>query len=125
MKFDQLCTVISLLYCTGMHVLALYYFSLSNLVSECYLQRNDILSRLKCITGGWGNTTFVMLSKLFTHEIIRKQTYSIYKPIHPTLGRNDCNSVALTYHMDNYFALFNETIEILILTVTCPLFFGL
>ena len=26
MKFDQLCTVISLLHCTGMHVLAFYFF---------------------------------------------------------------------------------------------------
>ena len=77
MKFDQLCTVISLLHYTGMHVLALYYF-FSYLVSECYVQRNDVLCRLKCITGGWGNTTYVTLAKLFTHEIIRAQTYSIY-----------------------------------------------
>ena len=42
MKFDQLCTVISLLHCTGMHVLALYYF-FPYLVFECYVQRNDVL----------------------------------------------------------------------------------
>ena len=79
MKFDLLCTVISLLHCMGVHVLALYYYLFfSYLVSECYVQRNDVLCRLKCITGGWGNTTYVTLSKLFTHEIIRAQTYSIY-----------------------------------------------
>ena len=50
MKFDQLCTVIYFLHFTGMHVLALYFFSY--LVSECYVQRNDVLCRLKCITGG-------------------------------------------------------------------------
>ena len=77
MKFDQLCTVISLQHCTGMHELALYYF-FYYLESECYVQRNDVLCRLKCITGGWGNTTYATLSKLFTHEIIRAPTYSIY-----------------------------------------------
>ena len=72
MKFDQLYTVISLLYCTGMHVLALYYlFS----VSECYVQRNDVLCRLKCITGGWGNTTYVTLSNcLLTKSSVHKHT---------------------------------------------------
>ena len=36
MKFDQLCTVISLLQCTSMHVLALYYFFLIEYLNVMY-----------------------------------------------------------------------------------------
>ena len=82
MKFDQLCTVISLVHCTGMHVLALYFSSYS--VSECYVQRNDVLCHLKCITGGWSNTTFVTLSKLFHSRNHPCTNILDLQPIHPT-----------------------------------------
>ena len=96
MKFDQLCTLISLLHCTGMHVLALYYF-FSYLISECYVQRNDVLCRLKCIAGGWGNTTYVTLSKLFTYEIIHGQTYLIYNQY--TLHKAGMTATLLRSHI--------------------------
>ena len=65
MKFDQLCTVISLLYCTGMNESSFYLLLVSHLVSECYVQRNNVLCRLKVITGRWGNTTLKLL--IFHH----------------------------------------------------------
>ena len=68
------CNISSALY--GYACIVTVFFSY--LVSECYVQKNDVLFRLKCITGGWGNTTYVTLSKLFTHEIISAQTYSMY-----------------------------------------------
>ena len=37
----------------------------SHLVSECYVQRNDVLCRLKVITGGMGNRRLKLL--IFHH----------------------------------------------------------